>query len=96
VRRGAPLAGWRRSERAGRECLRAAWESGQPAEFASTFWTIEGDPFTVVYRVLSRGQLEVFDDASQDHWGSGEWSFRICTQLRGTGPELWPEGCSSG
>ena len=64
-----------------RACFWEAYLAGQPAEFASTRLTMEGDPITTIYRVLGDERVELFIDATQDRWGSGTWEHAACTTL---------------
>jgi hypothetical protein len=64
-----------------RRCLLAADRAGQPAEFASTRLTIEGDPFRMVFRVLGPGRVEVLVDSTQDAWSARTWERYACPSL---------------
>lgn len=64
-----------------RRCFLAAYQAAQPAEFASTRLTIEGDPFRMVFRVLAPGRIEVFVDSTQDAWSARTWERYACPSL---------------
>lgn len=64
-----------------RRCFLAAYRAAQPAEFASTLLTIEGDPFRMVFRVLGSGRIEVFIDSTQDAWSAKTWLHLACREL---------------
>jgi hypothetical protein len=65
----------------GRQCLWAAYQNHQAAEFITTQWTIEGDPLTWIYRVLPGGAVEVFIDSTQDAWSAKTWLHLACREL---------------
>lgn len=62
---------------AARKCFWSAYQQGRPSEFVSTRPTIEGDPITTIYRVVSAGKIEVFMDTTQDRYSepAGWWRF---------------------
>ena len=64
-----------------RACLLEAFETGHGAEIISTDTTIEGDPITSYIRVHENGVIEIFVDATQDRFGSGEWERLRCETL---------------
>ena len=64
-----------------RRCLLEAFEEGRGAELITTRPTIEGDPVTEYLRVHENGVVEVFIDATQDQFGSGEWERMVCDGL---------------
>ena len=64
-----------------RMCLLEAFEAGHGAELISTQMTEEGDPVTSYFRVHENGVVEVFSDATQDRFGSGEWERRVCDRV---------------
>lgn len=59
-------------------CLRTALQSGSGGELRLTFFTIEGDPIVQYVRVAPGGEVEVFEDATQDAFGDGRWHHRTC------------------
>ncbi len=65
----------------GRRCFWDAYLAGRPAEFVSTRPSVEGDPITKIYRVLSPGHVEIFIDATKDRFGSGTWEKYTCRTL---------------
>ena len=64
-----------------RTCLLESFEAGRGAELISTQSTIEGDPITQYLRVHLDGTIEIFVDATQDEFGSGEWQRIRCRDL---------------
>jgi hypothetical protein len=64
-----------------RRCLLAAHEAGTGAELISTMTSVEGDPITRWIRVHENGTIELFVDATQDAYGSGEWERYRCERL---------------
>lgn len=64
-----------------RECFWKAYLAQRPAEFISTRLTIEGDPFTAIFRVLAGGRVEVFVDTTQDRFGDRGWERLDCPTL---------------
>ena len=59
-------------------CLREALTSGKGAELQVTSPTVEGDPVTVYYRVTPEGTTEIYEDTTEDAYGSDEWSYASC------------------
>ena len=86
-RRPLPPCGVERLSRDGgvdrdaRRCLLAAWEAGEEAELISARTTVEGDLVTRYLRVHGNGTIEVFVDATQDAYGSGQWERHRCEAL---------------
>ena len=84
-----------------RRCFLAAYRAAQPAEFASTRPTIEGDPIRMVFRILGPGRIEVFVDSTQDAWSARTWERYACPSLTVTfdgipQPEFGvDEGCTA-
>ena len=80
-----------------RRCLLEAFLAGQGAELISTESTIEGDPITRYVRVHENGVVEIFVDATQDRYGSGEWERIVCAELvpveMPTGLVFGEQGC---
>ena len=64
-----------------RQCFWTAYLQGRPAEFMTTRLSIEGDPITWIYRVLSPGHLEVFIDSTQDRYSPRTWLKLTCSTL---------------
>lgn len=74
---------------AARACFWSAYQAGEPAEFASTLPTTEGDPITMIFRVLGPERVEIFVDTTQDSFGVPGWTRFDCTALAQTfGREL--------
>ena len=59
-------------------CLREGLESGNGAELVVQAPTVEGDPIQSYYRVTPRGATELYEDATKDAFGDGEWHFTHC------------------
>jgi len=59
-------------------CLRRGLESGSGAELKVQYPTVEGDPIRAYYRVTPAGTTELYEDSTEDAWGSREWSFSEC------------------
>ena len=79
-----------------RTCLLEAFEAGEGAELISTHRSIEGDPITEYIRVHENGVVELFADATQDRFGSGEWERFLCTGLVAMEDEVFvTAGCES-
>jgi hypothetical protein len=64
-----------------RRCLLAAYDAGEGAELITTQQSVEGDPITRFIRVHVNGTVEMFVDATQDRFGSGEWERYRCERL---------------
>lgn len=82
----------------GRRRFWDAYLAGRPAEFASTQPSVEGDPVTTIYRVISPGRVEIYVDATKDRFGSGAWEKYTCRGLRlvpGGPVEPWFAGDAS-
>jgi hypothetical protein len=60
-------------------CLLNAVETGHPARLKQTFPTVEGDPITKTYKVLSTGHVEIVTDNTQDQLGSEGIVAMTCT-----------------
>jgi hypothetical protein len=71
----------------GRRCFWDAYLARRPAEFISTQPTVEGDPFTLIYRILPAGGVEIFVDQTRDRYSMGGWVRLDCASL-----SLIPEG----
>ena len=52
-------------------------EAGESAEIAVTYPTTEGDPIRSWFR-LTGDEMELYEDATADSFGSGEWMFHTC------------------
>lgn len=59
-------------------CLRAAAEAGTGGEAVVHYTSVEGDPITQYLRALPDGSAELFEDATQDTFGSGRWHRWTC------------------
>ncbi|GAB3272332.1 hypothetical protein GCM10027586_21200 [Kineococcus gypseus] len=65
-----------------RECLTAPGARRQGAEVRVTSLTDEGDPIRTYYRVAPAGAgVEVFVDATDAAFGSGEWEHLHCPDV---------------
>jgi hypothetical protein len=53
----------------GRLCLLTAFQEGRAARFESRLTTIEGDPVTRRYLVVSASEVQIEHDASRDRFG---------------------------
>ena len=53
----------------GRLCLLTAFQEGRAARFESRLTTIEGDPITRRYLVVSASEVQIEHDASRDRFG---------------------------
>jgi hypothetical protein len=67
------------------DCFDAAIREGRPAELVVTTTTTEGDPIVTYYRALPAGGVEVFTDATEDTYGSKDWSHQGCSDARSLG-----------
>ncbi len=65
-----------------RPCLEEALAKGTGAESVVTASTVEGDPIVTYVRVTPAGETEVYRDATQDRFGSREWSYSRCPDLQ--------------
>lgn len=72
-----PVQRWRAAGREAWDCFARALESGEPAEIAVTYPTDEGDPIRAWFR-LTGDEMEIYEDATDDPFGSGEWMFSTC------------------
>jgi len=68
---------WREMDPAAWDCFAGALAAGTDAELRVDFFTDEGDPVPTWYR-LDDGRLEIYVDATDDSFGSGEWMFSTC------------------
>ena len=64
-----------------RDCLLDPGVQREGAEVLLTSLTTEGDPIRTYYRVLPGEGVEVFTDATEDSFGSGEWSHDRCPDV---------------
>jgi hypothetical protein len=69
------------------DCLLDALDAGRPAELVRDSLTIEGGNLRDIYRVLPSGQIEWLSDASQDAFGSGQWTQVLCGRLERIEPD---------
>jgi hypothetical protein len=69
---------WRDTDPEAWECFADALAAGQDAELRVDFLTDEGDPIPTWYR-LDEDRLEIYEDATEDSFGSGEWMFSTCS-----------------
>jgi len=65
----------------GRRCFWSAYLTRQPAEFASTETTAEGNSVLTIYRVLPNGQVEIFIDQTRAIFGTRTWLRVSCGRL---------------
>ena len=68
---------WRSADPEAWECPDKALRTGGEAELGLVYPTTEGDPIGLWYRV-SGGRLEIYDDSTQDAFGSGESTYQEC------------------
>lgn len=68
---------WRAKHPAPWTCFADAHETGSDAELAVVYLTDEGDPIRAWYR-LAGDNLEIYEDATEDRFGSEDWSFTEC------------------
>jgi hypothetical protein len=61
-----------------RQCLYDAWQNRAGAEFVSVTQTTEGDLVTTIYQATGAPEITVFEDATQDQFGSGAWTTYAC------------------
>jgi hypothetical protein len=66
-------------------CFDAALRAGEGAELVVETRTTEGDPIVTYYRALPSGGVEVFIDATEDAYGSGDWTHQACSDARELG-----------
>jgi hypothetical protein len=64
-----------------RECFTEAYEAGEPAEFVTDGYTVEGGRTRSIYRALGDGAIEINTDSSGDPFGTTSWSQTRCTSL---------------
>jgi hypothetical protein len=76
-----------------RECFLAAFREGTQKELTVTAPSLEGDPITTIYRVLGRGDLELFVDASADTFAAVKTYHQRCTSVAEDGTGLTAGGC---
>jgi hypothetical protein len=70
-----------------RTCFVDAWQAGEQAEFVSTYYTVEGDPITQVFRVVSEGRIQLFVDNTRARFGGRRgWLVRICREYTSDPP----------
>ena len=73
---------------AGRRCFWDAYLNRRAAEFVSTRPTVEGDPITLIFRLLGDGRIEVFEDQTHDRFSWGGWLRLDCPGLSINEPSL--------
>ena len=56
-------------------CMGDAQKAGKGAELKVTSRTVEGDPVREYYRVTPKGKLEIYIDATDDHFSGKDWDF---------------------
>jgi hypothetical protein len=64
-----------------RECLWSAYEQGQQAMFATTHYTVEGDPITWTVQLKRPDRIAVSVDTTRDHFGDQKVTDLTCTKL---------------
>lgn len=67
-------------------CYRERAAAGQPSEMITIGYTLEGDPFLTIRRLLPDGSEVFFWDATQDNYGPGAWVMTECERYSGAGP----------
>jgi hypothetical protein len=65
----------------GRRCFWSAYLTRQPAEFASTETTDEGNSVLTIYRILPNGQVEIFIDQTRAIFATRTWLRVSCGRL---------------
>jgi len=80
-------------QRGKNHCILGALADGRRAELIVTYHTIEGDPITEYYRVLSPGRVESFVDSTRDSYGSRKWAHFLCRGIGEDGGYLFGENC---
>jgi len=68
---------WRDTDPEAWGCFADALAAGEDAELRVDYLTDEGDPIPTWYR-LHDDRLEIYEDATEDSFGSGEWMFHAC------------------
>lgn len=68
---------WRAVDPTAWDCFARALDAGEEAEIAVTYPTDEGDPIHAWFR-LTGAEMEIYEDATEDSFGSGEWMFSTC------------------
>jgi hypothetical protein len=59
-------------------CYRSRAAAGQPTELLTVGYTIEGDPFLNIHRLMPDGREILFWDATQDRFGPMAWVMVEC------------------
>jgi hypothetical protein len=63
-------------------CILDALSHGRPAELIAIHSTEEGDPVTTYFRILGKGRVETFENASEDRFATPpRWYHYECTGL---------------
>lgn len=73
------------------ECLSDAVSSGEPAELAWSFPTIEGDPIVSFAFAGSGAEVAVYTTSAFDSYGGDpQWTQTLCDPVTATGPTGCP------
>lgn len=67
-------------------CFVLAVRSGTPAELIEDGFSVEGDPFTVVYRFSGAGAVAKWHDSTRDPLSDRQWHVRPCVMYRSEDP----------
>jgi hypothetical protein len=67
------------------ECYRSRATAGQPTELITVGYTIEGDPFLNIHRLMPDGREIIFWDATEDRYGPMAWVMIECDSHSETG-----------
>jgi|GEM_PF-6599978 len=67
------------------ECYRSRAAAGRPTELISVGYTIEGDPYLFIHRLMPDGREILFWDATQDKYGPMAWVMTECDHYSETG-----------
>jgi hypothetical protein len=82
VRQGEPL----QPSREVRRCFRRALEQGRSVRLSLTYPTTEGDPIRDHLLLTEDGTVRLYEDTTDDAFGSDEWSLLECFE-----PEWQPD-----
>lgn len=83
------------TERSKNRCFVTAFRRGARAKLTTLRATVEGDPITMYYRVLSARRLEMIVDTREDRYGPRGWYRHICARVSAP-PDyrsFHPSGC---
>lgn len=61
-----------------RRCFRRALVDGRSVRLSLTYPTTEGDPIRSHYLLTEAGEVRLYEDATDDAFGSGEWMILEC------------------